>query len=60
MGDPANFQTLGNTKYFKPVYEQLKMTYMYTLSKNKTGEVKDFIAEAYQKAMSTIRAEEDL
>lgn len=60
MGNPANFQTLGNTKYFKPVYEQLKMTYMYTLSKNRTGEVEDFIKDAYQKAMATIKADQGL
>lgn len=60
MGDPANFVTLGNTKYFSPVYEGLKMAYIYTFSKNVQGTVDDFIKRAYDSSMSQIRAEEDL
>lgn len=60
MGDPSNFVTLGGTKYFSPVYEQLKMAYVYTLNKNKSGTVESFIQEAYTKAMKEIKANEDL
>lgn len=60
MGNPENFVTLGSTKYFSPVYEQLKMAYVYTLNKNKEGTVESFIKEAYDKAMKEIRANEDL
>lgn len=60
MGDPSDFVMLGNTPYYSEVYEKLKLTYIYTLSKNKTGTVESFINECYQKAMSDIAAKKDL
>ncbi len=60
MGEPENYVMLGNTKYFTEVYEQLKMAYIYTLSKNKQGTVEDFILQCYNNAMESIRGAEDL
>lgn len=60
MGKPEDYVMLGNTKYFSEVYEQLKMAYIFTLNKNKTGTVKDFIKECYDTAMKKIQAAEAL
>lgn len=60
MGDPTNFVMLGNTPYFSEVYEGLKRVYIYTLSKNITGTVEEFITRSYNLSMSDIEAKRDL
>lgn len=60
MGSPEDYVMLGNTKHFSEVYEQLKMTYIYTLSSNRTGTVADFIKSCYDKAMEEISSSEGL
>lgn len=40
MGQPEDYVMLGNTPFFSPVYEQLKMAYIYTLSKNRPVRLK--------------------
>lgn len=60
MGDPNNFVMLGNTPFYSEVYDKLKLAYIYTLSKNKTGTVESFVEDAYKKAMADIAAKRDL
>lgn len=60
MGQPNDYVMLGNTKYFSPVYEQMKFAYIWTLSANKTGTVAEHIAGCYQNAMNEINGQDDL
>lgn len=60
MGQPEDYVMLGNTQYFSPVYEQLKTSYIWTLSKNKSGTVEQHIQGCYDEAMAQIRGVDDL